>query len=217
MEIELKPKSEEKPSLKRSREEETVPSQAQDEFDLSKENPNGKETNEPAPKRRRLLRRIETEPVEGFILNIKNVNEKLVRNIMKEFDDPIVKEAFPDSQCAFIDPKLLKRLPSEKEKKEFALESKRIAKEKALAAGKLPKVKTEEERELARQRANNPKYQARKKAMAKIKSELIKQDEGLKKRYEQEVLKQLGKPQRPERKPRKKKEQAQVTEPAKTE
>lgn len=202
MEIESQPTSPTKPALKRSREEAEV-SQAQDEFDLSKENPNSQSDGEPQQKKRRILRRLETKPFEGFILNLQGIPQKIAENIVNEFKDPVFLKDFPEAKCCLVDLSLVKRLPSEKEKKEFAQESKRLAQKRALEEGKLPKVKTEEEKRIARERANNPKYQLRKKEMARIKRELIKNDEELTKRYHEEVQKQLGKLEKPERKPRK--------------
>lgn len=201
METESEVNSPSKQSLKRNRQEDTI-SQAQDEFDLSRTIGDDKENVEPKKKKRRLLRRLETKPIEGFVLNLNGVPKKIAENIVNEFKDPVFLKDFPEATCCEIDKSLLKRLPTEKEKKEFAQESKRIAQKRALEEGRLPKVKTEEEKRIARERANNPKYQLRKKEMARIKREIIKNDEQVAKRYREEVEKQLGKLEKPERKPR---------------
>ncbi|HXU95469.1 MAG TPA: hypothetical protein VFP45_03435 [Candidatus Nitrosotalea sp.] len=213
MDTESQSSSPSKPSLKRSREEQEI-SQAQDEFDLSKENQQEQNEGEPKQKKRRLLRRLETKPLEGFVLNITGVPQKIVENILGEFKDPELLKPFPDAKCCQIETSLLKRLPTEKEKKEFAQESKRLAQKRALEEGRLPKVKTEEEKRIARERANNPKYQIRKKEMARIKSELIQKNEELKRQYKEEVEKRLGKLEKPVRKPRKKAEGKENVKPA---
>jgi len=213
MEIESQPTTPTK-SLKRDREEESI-SQAQDEFDLSKENPSGQDGTEPPKKKQRVLRRMETKPIEGFVLNLQGIPRKIAENIINEFNDPVLLKDFPEAKCSEIETKYLKRLPTEQEKKEFAQESKKLAQERALKEGRLPKVKTEEEKRIARERANNPKYVIRKKEMARIKREVIKKNKEIEKAYREEVEKQLGKLEKPERKPRKKtdkKEEIKVEE-----
>lgn len=172
--------------------------QKRDEENKENENPN-EENGEPPKKRRRKMRKMELPLFTGVILHITGVNNKIIKNIQSEFDDPIVRQAFPDGKCEIIEAKYVKRLPTEKEKQAWQAETKRLSKERMKAEGKTKRQMTEEEKEIRRLRNADPEYQAKKKEMARIKREVFNQNEENKKIYKELVKEKFGETKRRKR------------------
>jgi len=156
------------------------------------------ETKEPEKKKRKM-RRMESKKVEGYVINVRNVNEEIVKNICEEFKDPIVLQAFPNVKCELIPTKYIKLLPTEKEKQEWQAETKRLSKQRLKEEGKEKKQLTEAEKEQRRLKNADPEYQKKKKEMAKIKRKVFNDNEENKKKYKEIVKQVLGETPRKKR------------------
>jgi hypothetical protein len=197
-----KPKNEKfkakKPSLKRQRPEHELSqsTQAQDEAALTQDS-NGHM--DPPPKKKRKIRKLEVPPFTGYLLHIQGVDRKIIESTRNEFDDPIVKAAFPDSKCEIVEAKYVKRLPTDEEKHEWQLETKRLSKERLKAEGHKKREMTEEEKRLRKERNSNPEYIARKKEMARIKREVFLANQENIKKYKDLVKQKFGEQKRKKR------------------
>lgn len=161
------------------------------------------EDGEPKRKKPRApARRLEIPPFNGHILHIEGVDEKYVISMKKAFSGDSIQELFPGAQCEIVDKSLVKRLPTHEEKANFQLESKRLAKERALKEGRVKKELTEEQKLQRKLKNADPEYKEKKREMTRIKREVFNQNPENKQKYKKLVEAKLGKTVR--KKPQKK-------------